>query len=136
MAHGRIACVKHFAIKTGINAVALWVAAMVVPGIKLGEGTSIGTNLLTVLLVALIFGLVNAVVRPIVKLFALPALILTLGLFIFVVNALMLVLTSWLAAKLGLAFEIDKFFWSAVMGALIITAVSWVLSIVIPGDKD
>lgn len=127
---------KRFAIKTGINAVALWVAAMAVPGIKLGEGTSIGTNLLTVLLVALIFGLVNAVVRPIVKLFALPALILTLGLFIFVVNALMLVLTSWLAGKLGLAFEIDKFFWSAVMGALIITAASWVLSIVIPGDKD
>jgi putative membrane protein len=128
--------VKSFLIKTAINAAAIWVAAMAVPGIALGESPEIGTNLLTVLLVALIFGLVNAIVRPIVKLLALPALVLTLGLFIFIVNALMLVLTSWVAGKLGLAFAIDQFFWSAVMGALIVTAVSWILSLALPDGRD
>lgn len=127
---------KSFLIKTAINAAAIWVAAMAVPGIALGESPEFGTNLLTVLLVALIFGLVNAIVRPVVKLLALPALVLTLGLFIFIVNALMLVLTSWVAGKLGLAFSIDEFFWSAVMGALIVTAVSWILSLALPDGRD
>ncbi|HON74063.1 MAG: phage holin family protein [Candidatus Lutibacillus vidarii] len=127
---------KTFLIKIGINAVALWVAATVVPGIALGESKDLGSNLITVLLVALIFGLVNAIVRPIAKLFALPALVLTLGLFIFVINALMLVLTSYIAGKLGLAFSISEFFWSAVMGAVVITAVSWFLSIILPGDNS
>lgn len=127
---------KSLLIKTTINAAAIWVAAMAVPGIALGESPEFGTNLLTVLVVALIFGLVNAIVRPVVKLLALPALVLTLGLFIFIVNALMLVLTSWVAGKLGLAFSIDEFFWSAVLGALIVTAVSWILSLALPEGRD
>lgn len=126
---------KHFLIKTGVNAAALWVAAMVVPGIHLGNSDQASKNLITVLLVALIFGIVNAIVRPVAKFFAFPAIILTMGLFIFVVNAIMLVITSWLADKVGLAFTIDAFFWDALFGALIVTAVSWALNLVIHDKK-
>jgi putative membrane protein len=70
----------------------------------------------------------NASVRPILKLLSLPALILTLGLFIFVVNALMLWLTGWVSGLLGLGFHVDGF-WSAFVGGLVISLVSFVLSI-------
>ena len=65
---------------------------------------------------------------------SLPALILTLGLFTFIVNAFMLQITEWISEPLGLSFSIDKFFWDAVMAAVIITLVSWVLSVVLPED--
>lgn len=128
----------NFAIKTGVNAVALWVAALAVPGITLAEdGASTGSKILTIILVAAIFGLINAVIKPIAVLFSLPALILTLGLFTLVINALMLQLLDWFAGKLDLSFNVDDFFWSAVAGALIITLVSWILNILIPdGDDD
>jgi putative membrane protein len=64
-----------------------------------------------------------------------PFIILTLGLFVFIVNAAMLMLTSWLAEKFGLAFHVDSFFWDAVLGALVITVVSMVLSIFDPSDN-
>jgi putative membrane protein len=76
--------------------------------------------------------LVNAFVRPVVTLLSLPFIILTLGLMIFVINALMLMLTGWLAGVLGVAFVVDGF-WSAVWGALIISIVTWGLEIVV-GD--
>ena len=85
-------------------------------------------------MVGVVFGVVNAVVRPVVKLFSLPFILLTLGLLIFVINALMLMLTSWLSEQLGLGFSVDGF-WTAVVGALIITVVSWVLELVLPGDR-
>lgn len=116
----------NFAIQTVINGVALWVAAWAVPGITFGSGTA-GAVIRTVLVVALIFGLVNALVRPLAKVLTLPFIILTLGLFVFVVNALMLQLTSWLADRFDLAFHVEHFFWDAVLGALIITVVSMVL---------
>ena len=72
----------------------------------------------------------NAFIRPVAKLLSLPFIILTLGLFVFIVNALMLELTSWLAGKLNLAFHIDHFFWDAVLGALIVTFVSMILSFI------
>jgi putative membrane protein len=79
------------------------------------------------LIVALIFGLVNAVIRPILILLSLPLEIITLGLFTFVINAFMLLLTSWIAQGMGLGFRVDKFL-SALLGALIISIVSFVLS--------
>ena len=79
------------------------------------------------MIVALIFGLVNAVIRPILILLALPLEIITLGLFIFVINAFMLLLTSWIAQGMGLGFRVDKFL-AALLGALIISVVSFVLS--------
>jgi putative membrane protein len=84
--------------------------------------------------VALIFGVVNAVVAPIVKLLSLPFILLTLGLLLFVINALMLLLTEWLANQFGLNFHVDGF-WTAVLGAIIITIATWVLELVLPeGD--
>jgi putative membrane protein len=119
----------NFALQTVINAVALWVAAWAIPGITFGGGTT-GQVVWTVVIVALIFGIVNFFIKPILKLISLPLIILTLGLFVFIVNALMLELTSWLAGKFDLAFHVDHFFWDAVFGALIITFVSMLLSFI------
>jgi putative membrane protein len=124
-----------FLIKVGVNAVALWVAAWLVPGITFGEG-KFGSKFATIVLVAIVFGVINAVVKPIAKLLSFPFIILTLGLFTFVVNAFMLQLTEWVADPLGLSFAIAHFFWDAVLGALIITIVSMVLGWVIPDHDD
>ena len=126
---------KNFLIRVAVNGVALWVAALVIDGVRLGEGEGTFTEkLVAVVLVALLFGLVNAVIKPIVKLFSLPFIILTLGLFTFVVNAFMLQITEWIADPLGLFFSIDRFFWDAVLAAVVITFVSWVLNVVLPDD--
>ncbi len=124
---------KNFVVKTIANAGALAVAVWLLDKITL-TGDSTGKKVGTLILVALIFGLVNFLVKPIVKLFSLPLLILTLGLFTLVVNALMLLLTSWLADKFDLSFHVDGF-WTAVLGGLIISIVSWALHIILP-DGD
>jgi putative membrane protein len=127
--------VINFLIRVGINAVALWVAALVVSGVNLAEDqVSTGRKILTIVLVALVFGLVNAVIKPIAKFFSFPFIILTLGLFTFVVNAFMLQITEWISDAVGLSFTIDDFFWDAVLAAIVITLVSWVLSVVLPED--
>ena len=108
-----------------------------VSGIRLGEGAGEpwSTRLLTILLVAVVFGLVNAVVKPIATVLSFPAIVLTLGLFTFIVNAFMLQITEWVSGAVGLDFTIDDFFWDAVMAALVITLVSMVLNFVMP-DGD
>lgn len=78
--------------------------------------------------------MVNVIVKPVVKLLSLPLFIVTLGLFTLVVNALMLMLTSWLAKQFDLSFHVDNF-WTAVVGALIISIVSWAVNMVLP-DKN
>lgn len=123
-------------LKTAVNGVALWVAGALLAGISFAKDTEWTGTVVTVVLVALVFGLVNAVIKPVVKLFTLPLIWLTLGLFTLVVNALMLELTSWLAGKLGLGFHVDAFFWDAVLGAIIITVVSMILNVVVPDPKD
>jgi putative membrane protein len=122
-------------IKIAVNAVALWVAAWLIDGITLGEG-KLGSKFATVILVAIVFGVVNAVVKPIAKLLSFPFIILTLGLFTFIVNAFMLQLTEWISEPLGLNFQIGHFFWDAVLGALVITIVSMLLNVVIPDNED
>ncbi|NUR64843.1 MAG: phage holin family protein [Streptomyces sp.] len=124
---------KNFVVKTIANAGALAVAVWLLDKITL-TGDSTGKKIGTLILVALIFGVVNFLVKPIVKLFSLPLLILTLGLFTLVVNALMLLLTSWLADKLDLSFHVEGF-WTAVLGGLIISIVSWALNVILP-DGD
>src|SRR5690349_9840761 len=124
---------KNFVVKTIANAGALAVAIWLVQDITL-TGGSTGRKALTLILVALVFGLVNVVVKPIVKLLTLPLFILTLGLITLVVNALMLLLTSWLAGVLDLSFHVEGF-WTAVLGGLIISIVSWALNVVLP-DND
>lgn len=122
-----------FLVRVVVNAVALGVATWLLADISLHGGTTT-EQLLRLLLVAVVFGLVNAVVRPVVKLLSLPFIILTLGLLIFVINALMLMLTSWLSGQLGLGFHVDGF-GTALLGALIITVVSWGLELVLPDDR-
>ncbi|MFI5616011.1 phage holin family protein [Streptomyces sp. NPDC051567] len=123
----------NFVVKTLANAAALAVAVWLLAGITLDDG-SLGRQTLTLILVALVFGLVNFIVKPVVKLLSLPLFILTLGLFTLVVNALMLLLTSWLAEQFDLSFHVDGF-WTAVVGGLIISVVSWAVNMVLP-DKD
>ena len=103
---------KNFLIRVAVNGVALWVAALVVSGVHLGEGdASVTSNVLAIVLVALLFGVINAFIKPIVKLLSLPFVILTLGLFTFIVNAFMLQITEWIADLFDLPFTIDHFFW-------------------------
>ncbi|GAA3795409.1 MULTISPECIES: phage holin family protein [Streptomyces] len=124
---------KNFVVKTIANAGALAVAVWLLDKITL-TGDSTGKKAGTLIIVALIFGLVNFLVKPIVKLLTFPLFILTLGLITLVVNALMLLLTSWLADKLDLSFHVEGF-WTAVLGGLIISIVSWALHVVLP-DND
>ena len=121
-------------IKIVVNAVAIWVATALVPGVEV-TGNDTGQTVLTLLVVGAIFGLVNAVVKPVVKLFSLPFYFITLGLFAFVVNALMLELVAWLSGRLSISFTIDDFFWSALGAAVVVTFVSMVLNLVLP-DSD
>jgi putative membrane protein len=110
-----------------INALALLAAAFVVPGIHLSASGRAGFNeWVTLAIVAAIFGVVNAIIRPIVLLLTLPLTIVTLGLFIFVINALMLMLTGRLAHAFHLAFRVDGF-GPALLGALVIAVVNFVL---------
>jgi putative membrane protein len=111
-----------FLLRLLINAAALWVAIQLVDGIEhRGSWWSL-------LFVALVFGLLNASIKPLLKLLSLPIIILTLGLFLFIINALMLLMTGWVSGLLDLGFHVDGF-WDAFLGGLIVTVVSLVLSI-------
>ena len=118
-----------FLIRLLVNAAALWVATRLVTGV-----TYAGT-LVPLVGVALVFGLVNAIIRPILKLFTFPLFILTFGLFAFVLNALMLWLTSSLSATLGLGFHV-RGFGAAFWGALVVSLVSTLLGILVREDDD
>ncbi|CAM5397443.1 MULTISPECIES: phage holin family protein [Streptomyces] len=124
----------NFLVKTLANAAALLVAVWLLKDITL-TGDSTGNKALTLIVVALIFGLVNFLVKPVVKVLTFPLFVLTLGLITLVVNALMLLLTSWLAGQFELGFHVDGF-WTAVLGGLIISVVSWALNVALPDRKD
>jgi putative membrane protein len=110
-----------FLLRLLINAAALWVAIQLVDGIEhRGSWWSL-------LFVALVFGVLNASIRPLLKLLSLPIILLTLGLFIFVINALMLLMTGWVSGLLDLGFDVDGF-WDAFFGGLIVSIVSLLLS--------
>jgi putative membrane protein len=112
-----------------INAVALYVATRIVPGL------SFDGQWMTLAIVALIFGLVNALVRPLLEVLTCPLIILTLGLFTFVINAFMLMLTGWLADQLNLGFHVAGFI-PALIGALVISIVSFVMNLVVSEVRD
>lgn len=120
-----------------INAVAIAITVIVVPGINGGisAGSTLDIDVKSLLGVALIFGLVNALVRPVLKLLSCPLVLLTLGLFIFVINAAMLLLTSAIAQSLGLQFYVDGFV-SALIGSIIISIVSIVLTALFVDDNE
>lgn len=111
-----------------IGAFALLVAELLISGIKLLDDAWSAPWLGTLLLVALIFGIVNAVLRPIIKTVGCAAYAVTLGLVALVVNGALLWLTGWIAGELGIGFEVANFWPSAVLGALVIGLVSWLLN--------
>ena len=113
-----------FLIRLLVNAAALWVATRLVPGVGYAGGT------LPLLAVALVFGVINAILRPIAIILTFPLLILTLGLFTLVINGVMLLVTSALSDALGLGFHVSGF-GAAFWGALVVTVVSWLLSLLI-----
>jgi putative membrane protein len=106
-----------FAVRLLINAAALWVATRIVPGVSYTGGW------LPLVGVALVFGIVNTFVRPAARILAFPIVVLTLGLFLLVINGLMLWLTAALSRALALGFEV-RGFWSAFWGALVVSIVS------------
>jgi putative membrane protein len=122
-----------FLIRIVVSAIALAVAAAVVPGIAVTTA-SLESKTLTLIAVALIFGVVNAILKPIVKTIGCAFYLLTLGLIALVVNALLLWLTSYLAGKLNLPFHITGF-WAAFWGAIIVGVVGWLLSVLVR-DRD
>ena len=124
-----------FLIRVVIHAVAVWVATVLGAGAATVGGAGTGGRVLVFLVVALVFGLVNGIVKPIVKLLSLPLYIVTLGLFTLVVNALMLMLVGWLSEQTAYGLRVDSF-GTAVIGALIISVVSFLLSVVVPGARD
>ena len=121
-------------IRLAISALALWITTVIVPGITLSTD-SIGEAVLTLVVVAAIFGVVNAVLRPVIKTVGCAFYVLTLGLVAIVVNGALFLLTSWIAGELDLPFHVDDFWPSAVVGALLVGIVSWVLNALV-GDKD
>jgi putative membrane protein len=132
--HGTITAMG-LLIRLAISALALWIATLLFSGITLG-GTA-ARQALTVVIVAAIFGIVNAILRPIIKVVGCWAYVLTLGLVSIFVNGALFMLTSWIAGKLDLPFHVDQFWPTAVLGALFVGVVSWVLSMVVPdGDND
>lgn len=117
-----------FVIRLLISAAALWAATQVVPGVHYRG------DLVYLLAVALVFGVVNALARPLLVLLSCPMLILTLGLFILVINAFVLWMTSALAGKLHLGFHVDGF-WAAFLGGLVVSIVSFALSVLMPDPE-
>ena len=116
-----------------VNAAALGVAVWLFDGITL-TGNSDGDRIVTLLIVGGIFGLVTSLVRPIVNILSLPLIVLTLGLFLLVTNALMLLLTSKLADTFGLEFHVEGF-WTAVFGALVISIASMIVESLLPDPR-
>jgi putative membrane protein len=123
-----------FVFKVAVNAVALWVATLLIDGIELG-GRDQTMKILTLVVVALIFGVVNAVLKPLIKTVGCGFYLLTLGLIGLVVNALLFLLVGWLSGKMGLDFTVAGF-WPAFWGAIVVAVVGFVLHLIIPDSLD
>jgi putative membrane protein len=124
-----------FLLRVLINAFAIWLATVLLSGLQIVGGDTPLERFGVLVVVALVFGLVNAIVKPVVKLLALPLYILTLGLFTLVVNALMLMLTAWFTEMTTVGLRVDGF-GTAVIGALLISVVSFLLSAVTGVNRD
>ncbi|MBA3317630.1 MAG: phage holin family protein [Gemmatimonadales bacterium] len=111
-----------------LNAAALWAAAWLLPGLEFRG------SIVQLLLVAAVFGVVNSLVRPILTVLTCPLIVVTLGLFTLVINALMLMLTGALSERWGLGFAVSGF-WPAFFGGLVVGLVSVMLSLFLPGKR-
>ncbi len=120
---------KNLLLRWFINAVALWIAVKLLPGLS-HDGSTI-----SLIGVALIFGLVNALVRPILLLLTCPLVLLTLGLFVLIVNTLMLWLTISVSSSLGLGIHSESFM-ATFLGSIVISLVSGVLNVLLKDDRE
>lgn len=133
-----------FLLRVIVNAVAIWAAAALLPGMAITSGDTVFTGLgptasavISYLVIGLIFGLVNAIIRPLIEVIALPITCLTLGLFTIVINAAMVSLTSWVSQFTPIRLEIDSFLWTAVLASIIIAVVSLVLNFFVrPRERE
>jgi putative membrane protein len=111
-----------------VNAAALWVAVWLLDGLDFsGEWWKF-------LLVAVVFSLINSYIRPILRIITFPISMLTLGLFLLVINALMLLLVGAISDQLKLGFTVADF-WAALLGSIVISIVGWILSMVIGASR-
>ncbi|WBB96573.1 MULTISPECIES: phage holin family protein [unclassified Solwaraspora] len=124
---------KSLLIRLGSTALAFWLATLIIPGITL-QTDAIGEAIVALLLVSVIFGVVNAVLQPIIKTVGCALYLLTLGLIAVVVNGLLFLLTGFIAEQLDLPFQVDGFWPAAVLGALLVGVVTWLLGLVL--DRD
>ncbi len=123
-----------FLLRAVVTGFALWVVTLVVSGISFVGGDTTWEKLGIIFVVALIFGLVNAIIKPIVQIVSIPLYILTLGLFHIVINAFMLWITAWITRETThWGLQIDDFWWTAIWAAIVLSIVSWALSLVV-GD--
>lgn len=124
----------NFLLRAALTGVALWVVTLLVPGVSILGGESTLQRAGIIFVVAVIFGLVNAVIKPIVQFISIPLYILTLGLIHIVINALMLWITSWITEHTThWGLFIEDFWWTAIWAAIVLSVVSWLLSL-IAGD--
>ncbi len=119
-----------FLLRAALTGVALWVVTKIVPGIAFVGGDSTVARVGIIFVVAVIFGLVNAIIKPIVQFISIPLYILTLGLIHIVINALMLWVTSWITEHTThWGLYIEDFWWTAIWAAIVLSIVSWLLSV-------
>lgn len=118
-----------------VNAVAIWVATLIVPQVSIQGGT-LTESVLALLVVGAALALVNALLKPLVKALTGCLYVLTLGLMALVVNAGMLKAAGWLAGKVGVDFDPGPFFWSTILAALVVTLVSIPLNRLLDADRD
>ena len=120
-----------FLLRAVVTGFALWVVTLVVSGISFVGGDTTWEKIGIIFVVALIFGLVNAIIKPIVQIVSIPLYILTLGLFHIVINAFMLWITAWITRETThWGLQIDDFWWTAIWAAIVLSIVSWALSLV------
>ena len=136
-----------FLLRVIVNALALWVATWLLPGMDVipsetfaNTGDSTLNLVIAYLVIGLVFGAVNAVVKPVISFLSIPITCLTLGLFTIIINAGMLMLTVWLTSYMPMQVTVDSFWWTAVFAAIIISVVSMlangVLGMLTPGSRD
>src|SRR5579884_4485261 len=119
-----------FVLRAALTGFALWVVTLIVPGMSFVGGDTRLQRVGIIFVVAVIFGLVNAFIKPIVQILSIPLYIVTLGLFHVVINALMLWITAWITRHTThWGLHIDHFWWTAIWAAIVLSIVSWLLSL-------
>ncbi|WGD37305.1 phage holin family protein [Lysinibacter sp. HNR] len=125
-----------FVVRILVNAVALWLTTLIVGGngdhgvwLKPMDDSPAGVAF-TFIVVGFIFGLVNAIIGPVIRILSIPLYIITLGLFAFIVNGILLLITAWFSTVIGFGLKVDSFWWG-VLGALILSIFTGLISLVL-----